>query len=47
MGASTVRFARSILVRAFLAEALDAVADDTIRGRLEAAVERWWERQAV
>ena len=28
--------ARSILVRAFLAEALDAVADDTIRGRLEA-----------
>jgi Fe-S cluster assembly protein SufD len=37
--------ARSILVRAFLAEALDAVADDTIRGRLEAAVERWWERQ--
>ena len=39
--------ARSILVRAFLAEALDAVADDTIRGRLEAAVERWWERQAA
>jgi Fe-S cluster assembly protein SufD len=39
--------ARSILVRAFLAEALDAVADDTIRGRLETAVERWWERQAV
>jgi Fe-S cluster assembly protein SufD len=37
--------ARSILVRAFLAEALDAVADDTIRGRLEAAVENWWERQ--
>jgi Fe-S cluster assembly protein SufD len=39
--------ARSILVRAFLAEALDAVTDDTIRGRLETAVERWWERQAV
>ncbi|MDB5398693.1 MAG: Fe-S cluster assembly protein SufD [Acetobacteraceae bacterium] len=39
--------ARSILVRAFLAEALDAVADDTIRGRLEAAVEQWWERQKV
>jgi Fe-S cluster assembly protein SufD len=37
--------ARSILVRAFLAEALDAVADDTIRSKLEAAVERWWERQ--
>jgi Fe-S cluster assembly protein SufD len=37
--------ARSILVRAFLAEALDAVADETIRDRLETAVERWWERQ--
>jgi Fe-S cluster assembly protein SufD len=39
--------ARSILVRAFLAEALDAVADETIRGRLDAAVEQWWERQEV
>jgi Fe-S cluster assembly protein SufD len=39
--------ARSILVRAFLAEALDAVADDTIRGKLELAVERWWERQKI
>ena len=39
--------ARSILVRAFLAEALDAVVDDTIRGKLEEAVERWWERQRV
>ncbi|MCU1294489.1 MAG: Fe-S cluster assembly protein SufD, partial [Bryobacterales bacterium] len=37
--------ARSILVRAFLATALDAVADDTIRHRLEDAVEQWWERQ--
>jgi Fe-S cluster assembly protein SufD len=37
--------ARSILVRAFLAEALDAVADETIRSRLEAAVEQWWVRQ--
>jgi Fe-S cluster assembly protein SufD len=37
--------ARAILVRAFLAEALDAVADDTIRSKLETAVERWWERQ--
>ncbi len=37
--------ARSILVRAFLAEALDAVTDETIRSRLEAAVEQWWERQ--
>jgi Fe-S cluster assembly protein SufD len=39
--------ARSILVRAFLAEALDAVADDTIRARLETAVEHWWERQTA
>jgi Fe-S cluster assembly protein SufD len=39
--------ARSILVRAFLAEALDAVADATIRGRLEGAVEQWWERQTA
>jgi Fe-S cluster assembly protein SufD len=37
--------ARSILVRAFLANALEAVADDSIRDRLEAAVEHWWERQ--
>src|SRR6202000_3016604 len=37
--------ARSILVRAFLAEALDAVTDDTIRTILETAAERWWERQ--
>ena len=39
--------ARSILVRAFLAEALDLVADDTIRGQLEAAVEQWWGRQKI
>jgi Fe-S cluster assembly protein SufD len=37
--------ARSILVRAFLAEALDAVSDDSIRHGLETAVEAWWERQ--
>lgn len=37
--------ARSILVRAFLAEALDAVANETIRGLLEDAVEACWERQ--
>ena len=37
--------ARSILVRAFLHEALDAVAQDDIRGVLEASVARWWERQ--
>jgi Fe-S cluster assembly protein SufD len=39
--------ARSILVRAFLAEALDLVAEDTIRGRLDAAVEQWWGRQKI
>lgn len=37
--------ARSILVRAFLAEALDAVVNDSIRGQLEVAVQQWWERQ--
>ena len=37
--------ARAILVRAFLVEALDAVADETIRSRLETAVEAWWQRQ--
>jgi Fe-S cluster assembly protein SufD len=36
--------ARSILVRAFLAEALDLVAEETIRGRLDMAVQQWWER---
>ena len=39
--------ARSILVRAFLANALALVSDDTIRGCLEAAVARWWERQKL
>jgi len=39
--------ARSILVRAFLAEALELVADDAIRSMLEAAVEQWWERQKI
>jgi Fe-S cluster assembly protein SufD len=37
--------ARSILVRAFLAEALDAVADERIRCLLEDSVGRWWERK--
>ncbi len=37
--------ARSILVRAFLAEALDPVTNDTARGLLEDAVARWWEGQ--
>jgi Fe-S cluster assembly protein SufD len=39
--------ARSILVHAFLAEALDAIADAVIRKQLETAIERWWARQKV
>jgi Fe-S cluster assembly protein SufD len=39
--------ARSMLVRAFLAEALDAVTDETAHGVLDRAVEGWWERQAA
>jgi Fe-S cluster assembly protein SufD len=39
--------ARSLLVRAFLAEALDPVTNDTARGLLEDAVSRWWEGQAA
>jgi Fe-S cluster assembly protein SufD len=39
--------ARSILVRAFLAEALDLVTHEPIRAVLEQAVEGWWERQAA
>ena len=38
--------ARSMLVRAFLAEALDPIAHDAGRAMLEAAVSAWWERQA-
>jgi Fe-S cluster assembly protein SufD len=37
--------ARSILVRAFLAEALDPVTDDTARDQLEKYVAEWWEGQ--
>ncbi|MBV8578613.1 MAG: SufD family Fe-S cluster assembly protein, partial [Acetobacteraceae bacterium] len=39
--------ARALLVRAFLTEALDAVGDEQARDVLDAAVERWWERQAA
>ncbi len=39
--------ARSILVRAFLAEALDAVSNETVREVLDQAVEGWWEKQAA
>ncbi len=39
--------ARSILVRAFLTEALDAIGDDTVRAALDRAVDQWWEKQAA
>ena len=39
--------AKSILVRAFLAEALDPVTNDTARALLEDAVTRWWEGQTA
>jgi Fe-S cluster assembly protein SufD len=39
--------ARSILIRAFLAEALDAVSNETVREVLVQAVEGWWEKQAA
>jgi Fe-S cluster assembly protein SufD len=38
--------ARSMLVEAFLAEALEVVQDDLARGALEAAVSGWWEAAA-
>ena len=38
--------ARSMLVQAFLAEAIEAVADPTSRAALEAAVAGWWEPSA-
>ena len=37
--------ARTILVRAFLIEAMDNIKDDTARTLLEGAIEAWWERQ--
>jgi Fe-S cluster assembly protein SufD len=37
--------ARAMLVRAFLAEALDPIAHAAGRAAMEAAVERWWEGQ--
>ena len=38
--------ARAILVRAFLAEAMDPIQHDDARHLLERAIENWWERQA-
>jgi Fe-S cluster assembly protein SufD len=39
--------ARAILVRAFLTEALDAIADEGFRAVLETSVAQWWEREAA
>jgi Fe-S cluster assembly protein SufD len=39
--------ALAMLVRAFLAEALDPIAHGAGRAMLEVAVERWWEKQAA
>ncbi len=39
--------ARSILVRAFLSEALDPIAHEPSRAFMEAAIDAWWERQAA
>ena len=39
--------ARSLLVRAFLAEALDPVTNETARTLLETEVARWWESQTA
>jgi Fe-S cluster assembly protein SufD len=39
--------ARAMLVRAFLGEALAAIAHEDGRRALEAAIDRWWEREAA
>jgi Fe-S cluster assembly protein SufD len=36
--------ARSLLVHAFLADALELVADESLREALADAVERWWQK---
>jgi hypothetical protein len=36
-----------MLVRAFLVEALDLVANPAAREALEAALTRWWEQEAA
>ena len=38
--------ARAILVRAFLTEALDVVADGAARDMMEQAIEAWWKKAA-
>ncbi len=42
-----VSAARAILVRAFLAEAIDPIANEDGRALLERAVERWWLREGA
>ena len=37
--------ARTMLVRAFLAEALDPIAHDGARAAMEAAIDAWWDHQ--
>ena len=39
--------ARSILVRAFLSEALDPIGHEGARALLESGIEAWWRRQAA
>lgn len=39
--------ARSILIRAFLAESLDTIAHEAVRAALEHAVAGWWKREAA
>ena len=39
--------ARTMLVRAFLAEALDPITHEPARAAMEAAIDAWWDRQAA
>jgi Fe-S cluster assembly protein SufD len=39
--------AKAILVEAFLTEAVEAVADETIRAALAQGVAGWWQRQGI
>lgn len=38
--------ARAILVRAFLSEAMDPIANPDVRALLERSIDQWWERRA-
>ena len=39
--------AKAILVEAFLTEAVESVADETIRTALSRGVAGWWQRQGI